>query len=57
MEEKQQIVEETWRVIYADGTLDGHEDFLVHKVSRLFNMTHGMLIDAKMRVLQEIRGS
>lgn len=57
MEEKRKIVEETWRVIYADGTLDAHEDFLVHKISRLFNMTHGMLIDAKMRVLKEVRGA
>ena len=57
MEEKQKIVEETWRVIYADGTLDAHEDFLVHKISRLFNMTHGMLIDAKLRVLKEVRGA
>jgi uncharacterized tellurite resistance protein B-like protein len=57
MEEKHRIVEETWRVIYADGTLDAHEDFLVHKVSRLFNMTHGMLIDAKLRVLEEMRGT
>lgn len=56
MEEKIVITEEVWRVIFADGSLDGHEDFLVHKLRKLFNMTHKMLIDAKVRVLDESRG-
>ena len=51
--EKRKIIEEVWRVIYADGTLDAHEDYLVHKLARLLNLTHPQLIDAKMKVRQE----
>ena len=54
--EKIGIIEEVWRVVYADGTLDGHEDYLVHKLARLLNLTHRQLIDAKMKVLKETRG-
>src|SRR5690606_16761152 len=50
------ILREVWRVIYADGTLDGHEDYLVHKLAKLLNLNHPMLIEAKMAVLREIRG-
>ncbi len=55
-EEKIQIIEEVWRLIYADNVLDGHEDFLVHKLARLMNLKHPILIDAKMKVLKEVRG-
>ncbi|MBX7256785.1 MAG: TerB family tellurite resistance protein [Candidatus Hydrogenedentes bacterium] len=50
VEEKVGIIEEVWRVIYADGSLDGHEDYLVHKLADLMNLTHPQLIEAKMRV-------
>lgn len=56
-EEKIRIVEEVWRVIYADTVLDGHEDHLVHRIAKLFNLTHGHLIEAKLWVLDEIRGT
>ncbi|MCC6153563.1 MAG: TerB family tellurite resistance protein [Candidatus Hydrogenedentes bacterium] len=55
-DEKMDILREVWRVIYADGTLDGHEDYLVHKLAKLLNLNHPMLIEAKMAVLREIRG-
>lgn len=55
-EEKTGILHEVWRVIYADGTLDGHEDYLVHKLAKLLNLTHPQLIAAKMAVLSEMRG-
>ena len=55
-EEKIQIIEEVWRLIYADNVLDGHEDFLVHKLARLMNLKHPILIEAKMKVLKEVRG-
>ena len=56
-EEKMAFMDEVWRVIYADGTLDAHEDYLVHKLAMLLNLAHPDLIDAKMRVLAEIRGA
>ena len=47
--EKKRILEEVWRVIYADGTLDAHEDYLVHKLAKLLNLTHPQLIEAKLK--------
>jgi uncharacterized tellurite resistance protein B-like protein len=40
-----------WRVIYADGKLDKHEDYLVKKIAHLLNLRHREMIDAKLRVL------
>lgn len=55
VQEKVQIVEEIWRVFYSDGQLDGHEDHLAAKLRNLLNLSHPVMIDAKMRVLAEIR--
>ena len=54
--ERMRIMEEIWRVVYADGQLEAHEDFLVHRLAKLLNITHKELIETKMRVLNEIRG-
>jgi uncharacterized tellurite resistance protein B-like protein len=50
-DEKIQIIEMVWSVIYADGKLDRHEDYLVHKLAHLLRLTHKELIDAKMKVI------
>lgn len=55
--EKVQIVEEIWRIFYADKYLDGHEDHLAAKLRNLLNLSHPVMIEAKMRVLGEIRGN
>ena len=55
-QEKIEIMEEVWRIFYSDGTLDGHEDQLAHKLSSLLNLNQPQLIEAKMKVLREIRG-
>ena len=54
--EKMSIVKEVWRVIFADGHLDGHEDYLIHKLAKLLNLPHPALIEAKLAVLEELRG-
>lgn len=54
--ERMRIMEEIWRVVYADGQLEAHEDFLVHRLAKLLNITHKELIETKMRVLNDIRG-
>ena len=54
--EKIAVMEEIWRVIYADGVLDAHEDYLVHRLGDLLNLTHRQLIDAKMRVRRPKKG-
>ena len=51
MQEKIRVIETVWRVIYADGKLDAHEDYLVHKLATLLKLTHKELIDAKLKVL------
>ena len=50
IEEKIKIIEMVWKVIYADGKLDKHEDHLAHKLSSLLKLTHKQLIDAKLKV-------
>lgn len=55
--EKIQIVEEVWRIFYSDQELDGHEDHLARKLQHLLNLNHPTMIEAKMRVLGELKSS
>ena len=50
-DEKIQIIETVWQVVYADGRLDKHEDYLVHKLAKLLRLSHKELIDAKLKVI------
>ena len=50
-DEKLEIIETVWKVVYADGRLDKHEDYLVHKLAKLLRLSHKELIDAKLKVL------
>ena len=52
LEEKLAIIEMFWRVAYADGKLESHEDYLLHKLANLLRLSHRQLIDAKMKVLK-----
>ena len=47
--EKESIIEMIWRVAYADGHLDKHEDYLVHKLAKLLRLSHKQLIEAKLK--------
>jgi uncharacterized tellurite resistance protein B-like protein len=49
-EERVHVIELVWKVIYADGRLDGHEDHLVHGLAVLLRLSHSQLIEAKLRV-------
>ena len=40
-----------WEIIYTDGILDKHEDYLVHKLANLLRLSHEQLIEAKLKVL------
>ncbi len=40
-----------WAVIYADDSLNAHEDYLVHKLATVLNIDQGKLIDAKLKIL------
>ena len=50
-DEKIKIIEIVWKIIYSDGNLDKHEDYLVHKLSRLLNLRHSELINAKLQAI------
>jgi uncharacterized tellurite resistance protein B-like protein len=51
-EEKISIIEILWQIIYTDGRLDKHEDYLVHKIAKLLRLTHKQLIDSKLKIIQ-----
>ncbi len=52
-EEKLQVIEIMWRVVYADGRLDEHEDYLAHKLGNLLHINHSELMDVKVKVLRD----
>lgn len=54
-EDKIRIIENAWKVIYADANLDKYEDHLIHKLARLLNLGHSDLIKAKLKVLDQIK--
>jgi uncharacterized tellurite resistance protein B-like protein len=50
IEEKERVIEMIWSVAYADGNINKHEDYLVHKLAKLLRLTHKQLIDAKLKI-------
>jgi len=50
-EEKCRIVELLWELVYADGKMDEHENYFIHKLAGLLRLTHRDLIDAKLTIL------
>ena len=48
--QKMKVIETIWEVVYADGRLSAHEDYLVHKLYKMLGLTHKQLIEAKMKV-------
>ena len=48
-EERLQIMENIWRIIYADGRLDSHEDHFAHKAANLLRLQHSQMIAAKLK--------
>ena len=53
-EEKMQVVRTLWRIVYADGVLDKYEDYLMRKLVKLLRLSHRQMIEAKVRVLDEV---
>lgn len=51
-EERLRVMEDIWRVIYADGSLNPHEDHLAHKLMDLLRLNHRQFITAKLRVVR-----
>ena len=49
-EEKIEIIETLWRIVYVDGKMDRHEHYLMNKLRNLLRLSHKQLIDAKLKV-------
>ncbi len=53
-EEKLDVMEGVWRVIYADGTLDKYEDALARQLATLLRLDHKDVIARKLKILDEV---
>jgi uncharacterized tellurite resistance protein B-like protein len=51
-EEKIDIIETLWRIVYVDGKMDEHEHYLMGKLQNLLRLTHDQLITAKLKILK-----
>jgi uncharacterized tellurite resistance protein B-like protein len=49
-EEKMEIIETLWQVVYVDGKMDQYEHYLMNKLKNLLRVSHNQLIDAKLKV-------
>jgi uncharacterized tellurite resistance protein B-like protein len=50
-EEKIEIIETLWRIVYVDGKMDQYEHYLMNKLQNLLRLTHDQLIAAKLKIL------
>ena len=50
-EEKIEIIEFLWRIVYVDGKMDQYEHYLMNKLKNLLRLSHDQLIGAKLKVL------
>jgi len=50
-QEKIEIIETLWRIVFVDGKMDQHEHYLMNKLKNLLRLSHNQLIDAKLKVL------
>jgi uncharacterized tellurite resistance protein B-like protein len=50
-EEKIDIIETLWRIVYVDGKLDKYENHLIHKLANILRLSHEQMIEAKIKIL------
>jgi len=50
-EEKIEIIEALWRIVYVDGKMDPYEHYLMNKLQNLLRLSHDQLIAAKLKAL------
>ena len=51
-EEKIDIIEMLWRIVFVDEKMDKYENHLMHKLAELLRLSHQQLIEAKIKVLR-----
>ena len=52
-EEKYNLMELVWEVIYSDGTLDKFENYVARKLVNMLNLDHSRFVELKMKVKGE----
>jgi len=50
-DEKLELVEMLWQIVYVDGKMDAYEHYLMSKLKNLLRLSHDQLIGAKLKVL------
>ncbi len=56
-EEKIEIIETLWKIVYVDGKMDKYEHYLMNKLATLLRLSHEQLIDAKLKVLDSSKST
>ncbi len=51
LNEKIEIIEILWQMVYVDGKMDRYEHYLMNKLKNLLRLSHDQLINAKLKVL------
>jgi len=54
-EEKIEIIETLWQMVYVDGKMDQYEHYLMNKLKNLLRLSHEQLIRAKLKVIHSSR--
>lgn len=54
IDEKLNVIELMWRVVYVDGHMDEHEHYLMNKMKNLLRLSHDQLIAVKLAVKKEL---
>ena len=50
-DEKIEIIETLWQMVYVDGKMDAYEHYLMNKLKNLLRLSHDQLIAVKLKVL------
>lgn len=51
VDEKLEIIETLWQMVFVDGKMDRYEHYLMNKLKNLLRLSHDQLINAKLKVL------
>jgi uncharacterized tellurite resistance protein B-like protein len=55
IEEKIEIIEILWHMVFVDGKMDRYEHYLMNKLKNLLRLSHDQLIAAKLKVLNSTK--
>jgi len=52
-QDKRALVEQMWRVAFADGNVDGYEEYTIRKLCDLLYVKHRDFMQAKLHVMEQ----